>query len=392
MEPACIEYEVTEKDYIDYAEYEIKMIRTKRGLLIGAVVFSVLMFLIAYLSYERDYISILIAGIISVIEGAIFYFGMAYIAKRCTRWQAERMVASIIRRGGIEPQYFGRHRLEQIENGIELRYGNVCVQRSYAGIHKVEDYGNGILIRYNVAGVDFIPSAAFEDAGQRGEFIGLLQAKVTEAEYVDMLSQDTEDHEGAVIHELHYRWDEQSLIEAFAKATRLIYTTRMGWTIGRIISTPAGLILWFICAVNTFMVITGTSVFDGSFALMSIVLCFLGGFYCLAPLLIAFTPWARKIYKRQIDGGVIQRDCTDPQTLCLKEDRIVEIRRLSRCDFKYDTIYCVKYDAHGAYILFKGKKILPIPYSAFHTDGQKHEIVGFIKRKIKYYGANKSKG
>lgn len=111
-------------------------------------------------------------------------------------------------------------------------------------------------------------------------------------------------------------------------------------------------------------------------------LCLGVGLGLLSPLLMAFTPLGKKLYRQQIDRGVIPRDYFSPQSLCFKDDRITELRRLSSFDVMYDKVYCVKHDADGMYILLKGRRFFIIPNSAFPSDDRKREITDYIEKKI----------
>lgn len=377
METICIEYDVTKKDYINYVEHGLKVNKSwVWRLLPWSMAFFAGCFLIIELMIDDAPAYQLVISLIALLVGSVL---LGVVLSR--RSIANMTVRNRLRRGGVEPQYFGRHRLELDEDSLEMRYGIICVRRFYAGIYKIEEYPHGIAVYYSQSEVDIIPHTAFCDVRQRGEFFYHLQARLSQAKDVGMSKQAVEEHKQSSVYVLEYAWDEPGFVAAMVKAGRLMFKTRLGWSAEQIICTYAGLVLWLAGIMSLIPLFTLTGDYERQvFSWFGFTIV---GFFFLMTPIVTFTPLANRMYRKRINNGAFPRDFFSPLAFCFKEDKITTLNRLNSVDMMYDRVYCVRHDADGMCLLLKGKVAIVIPDSAFSSDDQKREIAEFIERKIK---------
>lgn len=382
-----MEYEFTKRDLISAFENDLKKPKLL-GFFLAYMAFNFifmffggLMVLLYILNAPAPIFLLSVIALLTVVILLAMFFSR--------RGRATRIVRGRLRRGEIELQYFGRHRLKLKEDSMELQYGTICVQRLYAGIQKIAEYSGGILVYNSQLSRDIIPYTAFRDIRQREEFINHLQARISLAKNVGISNQSVEKHKQDAYYVLEYIWDEPGFITATVRAGRMLYTTRLGWSVGRIICTLIGLFLCLTSIRYFIRVFTATIEFVGPDTIMFGIICFVFGICLLLPLLVVFTPWMKMLYRKQIDNGVIPRDCIGSQMLCFKEDRMTVLRRLNSFDVVYGNVYRIRHEADGMYMLLKGRTVIVIPNTAFSTDNQKHELANYIANKIK--GKEKTK-
>ncbi|MDR2736611.1 MAG: hypothetical protein LBB49_03495 [Gracilibacteraceae bacterium] len=379
MNTNCIEYEFTQEDYVSHIQYELQK-NKPRGSWLNLIFLSFLgsIILSSPLMFLRN--GILISLFLwPAFMGVCILLGILY-SKRKWRWQAIRIARRKIHQGEIPKQYFGFHRLQLLDDSMKIQYTTLETRRYYAGIQKVEEYVGGILIYNSQLSVDILPASAFGDYDQKAMFLNTLRSKIAQAQNVGVSRQSVEDQKQNAEYTLEYAWDEPSYIAAMVKASRLIYTTRMGWSVGGILSRMIGLLFSLGAVWNACRFVTGAS--GSAVSPVSFLVCLMFGAVFLLPLLMSLTPWAKRILRQRIDNGIISRDYFGSQALCLKNDRMTEVRRLCCSDVMYESIHCVRQDADNVYLLLKGRRILAIPNSAFISSKHRQEIASYIENKI----------
>lgn len=370
-----IEYAVTKEDLLSAYAHDLKKPALYGCLLyyfafyLVAMIFGGVFILLSYLDAPTPTLLFFIFTMLTAV--------VLFAVRFSRRSRATRIVKGKLKRGEIEPQYFGRHRLTLKDDVIEMQYGTVCIRRQYDGINKTVEYACGIIICNSELDRDIIPDSVFVDRTKKSEFINHLQAKIAQAKNIGVSERNDQEHEQETRYVLKYTWEEESFIAAMIKASRLLYKNRLFWTTGQIIMTLAGL----------FLIIAGIVEISGLFrktiSPLHIGVCLGIGIAFLSPIFMAFTSLGKMRYRRQIDSGAISRDFFNPQSLCVKDDRITQLCSLSSFDVMYDRVYCVRHDADGMYILLTDKRVLIIPNSAFSSDERKSEIADYIEKKIK---------
>ncbi|MCL1917240.1 MAG: hypothetical protein FWG14_02815 [Peptococcaceae bacterium] len=297
MNTVCMEYEVIEKDYVNVVQYELQKNKTRgswMGLGFLALMGSISILFVLLLCLESSFEIMLLLWIVFV--GVFILLGILF----AKRWRAMIIVKRKIRQGEIPQQYFGRHRLQLYEDYMELQYGTLQTQRHYAGIQKVEEYVGGILIYNSQLSVDIVPTSAFGDFDQKVMFLNTLQSKIAQAQNVGVSRQNVEDQKQNADYTLEYAWDEPSYIAAMVKASRLLYATRMGWSVGGILFILIGLLFSLGAVWNVCRFVTAAS--ESGVFLVGFLVCLMFGVVFLLPLLMSLPPWAKKIIMSRKDA------------------------------------------------------------------------------------------
>jgi hypothetical protein len=313
------------------------------------------------------------------------FFGMiGLILLFCTLFLTQRVASGIVRReieyGDIGPQYFGCHCLAMKENCLELQYGISHMKQYYTGIQKIVGYPKYTLILCKSLNRIIVPHTAFTDIHHRTSYFSRLQNAILEAKKFN-ISKYSIDENRESNYVVKITWDEKSFFDATTKGIRLMFTTRLGWSVGQIICLLIALIL-IRHGILVFFIFFTTSYSD-LFFIISGVFSFLIAYVCLIRLIAIFTPIMKRSMMTKVRKGVTSLDDIGPVEVCYKNDRITALGHENKSDFMYGLVYCVKQDLENVYILLKGKKVIPIPNSEFRDDKQKQEIVSFIKNKIR---------
>ena len=379
MDINYIEYDVRKRDLINATEDDMKKKGSKGcsmlyiPFVLGAFMVSTLISLLLHFN-----INSVVFFISIVFTGPALLFGTLYY-RRIVAFLA---VSSRLRSGEVEPQFIGRHRLEINENYLELQYSTISMQRYYSGIQKIADYSKGTLIHLTPQEVILIPNTAFTDVRERGKFLNYIQSKISQAKNVGVSKENMDENVSSSSYVVEFTWDEDKYINALTKANRLIFTTRLGWTIGLIICTLIGIFCGYAAILSLIRVLAAPPDEREFLHFLPIVFYSMFGYVFLMGLVTPFAPWMKKVIRSNIDNGVIHRDYFCSQALCFKNDRITELRRMNSTDYMYGKVHCIKQDSDNVYILLKGRKLVLIPISAFASDEQKQEIIYFVEDKI----------
>jgi len=418
MEINCIEYEFRKKDLIDCFAHEFRkrdftyafdilsdksihtfdtkqkklsdninvapfqILATSSSLSSFTVFYFVLMLIavVAILSMapwpsEHRFVFI-IFGILFGSLGLALLFAVLFFVRILAFW----VVSRALKRNDIIPQYFSHHRLAIKEDYLELQYGTTCMQRYYTAIQKIIEYPKCSIILCTPLNRIVVPHKAFANARQRSYFFKHLQSTIVQAKSANISTYSIEENRESNF-VVKFAWDEQNFINALTKCCRLKFTTRLGWSIGQIICTLIG-IAFFYQGIILLVRHYGASNNYPYLFISSLFGLFIGYLF-LSSLILTFTPLLKRVFKGQIENGIIiPYDFIGPQEICFKDDRIRELRHMSSTDLMYEAIYCVKQDSANVYILPKKEKVIPIPNSAFYNDYQKQEIINFVKYKI----------
>lgn len=382
-----LEFELTKQDNVEALVCDLKE-KKFRGfglslfllfLLLGSPILSALMY-----GMNWDISTFLLLWCLSaVLVGVLsFHFGSR-------KAFARRLVSKRIRNGEIPAEFFGYQSLDLGDDSYQLRFGTFQFLRYYAGIQTIRETASCILIYHTRENVDMIPASAFQNLEHRKEFLNLLQTRITQAKDVGIPPEAVEEKRSDADHVLEYTWTEDEFVSGMTRAGRLALSCRSSWKPSLIIVTLLGLFLLYCFLLSVVRLLfspPSSDEFSMYFSIMPMFLALLFSFAFLSPVLMTLiSPWAKSLYRKRIENGVISRSYFKPQALCFAEDRITEMQRTSSTDTMYNLLSCVKQDSNGMYLILKGLRVCVIPEAAFSSPAHKSEIATYLEEKIRVY-------